>query len=198
MSDELALFGALFLVALVPGPLAIIAFYGGTQGFRTFVSGLLGQLTALLITTNLIAITGTSLNVTQSRWFLPLAALALLILGLSILRSKGGKRPPDTLAFATTFLMAAGNPKAIFGFGPPLLVFHGNAFEVSRLIASSAILVAAVTISMAAYFALGKLTQNRTIVGGIRNLAGLCLILFAVALLAQHFEILDILGMRRG
>lgn len=190
MAGELALLAALFLVALVPGPLAIVAFYGGTQGLRTFVSGLAGQVCALLITTNAIVITGASLNVTQSSWFTPLAALALLALGLSILRSKGGQRPPDALAFASTFLMAAGNPKAIFGFGPPLLAFHGETLSVARIITSSILLIIAVSISMAAYFALGKMTQQRSVVQAIRFFAGTGLVLFAALLMASYFDFL--------
>ena len=101
-----------FIVAIIPGPLAIVAFYGGTQGVIPFLAGLLGQLCGLIIVSNLIATLGVSSGITNQPWFLPMAALALIWLGVRIITADKKGRPKDSLTFASTFLMAAANPKA--------------------------------------------------------------------------------------
>ena len=186
MNETLALFTALFIVTIIPGPLAIVAFYGGTRGLAPFLAGLAGQLLGLIIVSNLIVIVGGSTGITNNSWFLPLAAISLIWLGLRIFSADKKGRPADTLTFASTFMMAAANPKAILGFGPPLLLFHRNGPDISLLIYSTAILVTAVSLSMVFYFFLGMILKNSKVVKYIRKGSGIFLASFGALILMRE------------
>jgi len=186
MNEYLALFSTFFIVAIIPGPLAIIAFYGGTRGIGPFLAGLLGQLSGLIIVSNLIAFLGVKSGITDQSWFLPLGAIALIWLGYRIITAERKGRPKDSLTFASTFLMAASNPKAILGFGPPLLWFHRDGVTIPALFQSTGILIAAVSLSMLAYFILGMMLKSNVAVKYIRQGAGMLIALLGALVLVRE------------
>lgn len=183
MNEILALFSAFFVVAIIPGPLAIVAFYGGTRGLTPFLTGLMGQLLGLIIITNIIATLGASSGFNKQPWFLSVAAVALVWLGFRIITADKKGKPADRLTFASTFMMAASNPKAILGFGPPLLFFHRDGITSLALLLSSAVLIAAVSLAMIFYFGLGSFVKDRSIVRYIRLGAGFLLAGFGLLIL---------------
>ncbi|MDJ0825281.1 MAG: hypothetical protein QNJ16_07245 [Rhodobacter sp.] len=189
MTELLTLFLACFIVAIVPGPLAVVAFQGGLERPAAFVFGLLGQLLGLAIMTNILVLLGNSLSVAEANWFLALAGLALLTLGIKTLttirKSKGG----GAVTFGGTFVLAFTNPKAVLGFGPPLLLFHGANVSTNAVLWATTALISAVTLSMLIYFALGRLVSDQKIVGQLRKICGVLLVAAGVAFLVRQLAV---------
>ncbi|GGK21249.1 hypothetical protein [Salinarimonas ramus] len=182
MTELALLFASCFLVAIVPGPLALITFHGGTDGWRPFLTGLSGQLLGLALVGTTIIAAGSVTDILANPWFERAAALCLIALGIIIWRGKKSGRA-GALSFASTFGMAATNPKAILGFGPALVLYHGTAGPVgaASLMLTIGALWAAVSAAMVIYYILGRTLRDARALVWVRR--GAALILVAVGLL---------------
>ena len=186
MPELLSLFLACFVVAAVPGPLAVVAFQGGLENPAAFLSGLFGQLLGLAIMTNILVLLGGSLSIAEAKWFWGIAGLALVTLGLKSLVSEAAAKGGSAVTFLGTFVLAFTNPKAVLGFGPPLLLFHRAGVSAYSVLLSTCVLLIAVAMSMLIYFALGRFFHDAKVVGRLRRICGSLLVLAGVALFARQ------------
>jgi threonine/homoserine/homoserine lactone efflux protein len=187
MSDLFYLFIGLCIVAAIPGPLAVVAFQGGTENARSFLTGLAGQLLGLILMTSLLIYFGTRTELISNKWLPPLAAGMMMILGIKSITSRGKAQPAAALTFASTFTMAFSNPKAIFGFGPQLILFTSNDHLVLPVMWANLALVLAVSLTMTVYFVIGRFFRDRRIIARIRILSGAVLMIFSVYILFKHY-----------
>lgn len=154
--SQVNLFTGLFLIAIVPGPLSVVAFNGGTESARSFLIGLAGQLVGLLIMTNLLTLLGGRVDLINNQWLMPVAAGMLIILGIRAMFGTGKSKKAPHLTFIATFSMAFSNPKAIFGFVPQLMLFQSTTSSRAISLWTNSSLVVAVSLSMCFYFLLGR------------------------------------------
>jgi threonine/homoserine/homoserine lactone efflux protein len=181
------LFLGLCIVAVVPGPLAVIAFQGGAENARSFLIGLAGQLLGLILMTSALIYFGTRIETLHGKWLFPAASCMMMILGIKAIVSRGVSRPPEGLTFVSTFIMAFSNPKAIFGFGPQLILFSSNEHLDNPVFLANLVLVLAVSLTMTFYFSLGRFWRCRVVVERIRIVSGAVLIAFSIVLAVRPF-----------
>ena len=189
MTVIVSLFTACLVVAIIPGPLAVIAFQGGSDDPKGFVFGLFGQLLGLAIMTNILVVFGSSLAITEAWWFRGASGVALLVLGIKTLTVKRKGKLGQGVTFLGTFVLAFTNPKAVLGFGPPLLLFHGSKLTIDQIILATSALLAAVCISMIFYFGLGRLIARQNIIRLLRTMCGYLLILAGIYFIVLQFTI---------
>lgn len=76
-----------------------------------------------------------------------------------------------TVAFGTTLTMALSNPKAILGFGMPIIWFNSDKFGLFPIVGTLLSLYFAVGFAMVAYYYLGKIIGTTSMLLTVRKIS---------------------------